>query len=156
MATNDELSDLADRMRTSVRAVHHTALGLDAVLARRHRLLGFDELVEQVREALKWQLYEPRVGMRAPDVWVVVGRGGIPDDTRMIVEHPNEPRPDVRSLKRSGAVLWGPDLLRQAPRLREGLADGDALVPFGREGDYVLRRVRRVAGPVSPGRPPDP
>lgn len=145
MATNDALSDLAGRMRTSVRAVHHTALGLDAVLARRHRLLGFDELVEQVREALNWRFYEPRVGMRAPDVWVVVGRGGIPGDVRVVVEQQGAPRPDVRPLKQSGAVLSGQDLLRQAPRLREGLARGDALVPFGREGDYVLRRLRRVA-----------
>ena len=156
MATNDALSDLAYRMRSSVDAVRQAALGLNAVLSRGDRLLRFDELVDRVREALKWPLYERHVGMRAPDVWVVVGPAGIPDDTHVVVEQQGAPRPDIKPLRRSGAVLWGPDLLQRAARFREMLARGDTPVLTGSEGAFTLVWLRQVAGPGSSGRTADP
>ena len=155
MATNDALSDLAGRIRSSVDTARQAALGLHAVLSRGDRLLRFDELVDRVREALKWPFYERHVGMRAPDVWVVVGPAGIPDDTHVVVEQQGAPRPEIKTLMQSGAVLRGADLLRQAPGLRERLAQGEFSTLLGRKGEFTLVWLKQVAGPGLPGRTSD-
>lgn len=152
MATNNALSDLAGRIWSSVDTARQAALSLDAVLSREDHLLRFDELVERVREALRWPFYQPRVGRRAPDVWVVVGRGGIPDGAHVVVEQQGAPRPDIKTLMQSGAVLRGADLLRQAPGLRERLAQGEFSMLSGRKGEFTLVWLKQVAGPGLPGR----
>lgn len=147
MANKDRLDQFIDQLVVTQRKLSSAGAKLDAVLVVRDRLARFEAILDTVRSASEWTFYEPRVGLRSADVWVVVGSGGIPTDVAVATERLGEWRPDLQELRQHGDVIWGEDLLRDAADMRELIARGSAPTTAGRQWHPRLLLLRLVSAP---------
>ena len=147
LANADRLKQFADQLAVRRRELSGAAAKLEAALVVGHRLARFDAILDAVRSAFEWTFYEPGVGLRSADVWVVVGSGGIPADMSVVTEQPGERRPDLQELRQHGGVIWGEDLLRDAADMRELIARGAEPTTEGRQWHRRLLLLRLASPP---------
>lgn len=150
---NDPITDFTVRLAEAIGQWRTTSTTIDLVLTTTERVRRFDELVTYVAALMDSKFVEGWDQYISADVYVSVGRDGVPDDVTVFPHKRREfslPLPPNRTFD---SVFTGKLFVERALSLRDHFKSGGYVVPVGRWSRSQLLGLRKVeATKVAPYR----